>query len=90
MQQRLQQHKQHGWGIDMKLLAIINQLTHIDDIDEVCLPIQVAIGQDDGGVAADFWTGHNEELWSEADAFERGKLLRKYIDIELMWALSDV
>jgi hypothetical protein len=59
------------------------------DLDDACRAVQMMIEQDDGGIAAIFFSGKEGDDWKTADEARRGDLLERYLKTELMMRLDD-
>jgi hypothetical protein len=68
---------------DMKtLFEQIEASSKIADIDDAVRPIQDILGQDDGGLAAQFFSG-NSEFWEHYSSHARKHWLIRYCVFEL-------
>jgi hypothetical protein len=68
----------HPWD-DMEERELIAKATHCDDLDEACRVIQDAVGQKDGGLAGQFFSGIP---WLELGPEDRADLMREYLRLE--------
>lgn len=53
------------------------------DLDKALVPIQEALGQDDGGIASVFFSGPNGDNWETMTPAERSELLLDYVASEV-------
>lgn len=60
--------------------SLIAQAAAIDDLDEACILLQDAIGQEDGGVADLYFSGVRD--WPSLGVAERADHLAKYLELE--------
>lgn len=67
----------------MTLFEQIEASAAIDDLDEAVRPLQELLGQKDGGVAGNFFSGAYEASWPTATKAMRLIMLRLYLDTEV-------
>lgn len=67
----------------MTLFDQIHASSKLDNLDDAIRPIQEILGQDDGGIAGNFFSGFYEDGWPQATIERRVYLLIRYIAHEL-------
>ena len=79
-------YKYDVWGdpeIRYLDFSVIELAAEEDDLDMACIEIQGAIGQDDGGIAGQYFSGDgNDQRWPISTHEERVRMLLEYISHE--------
>lgn len=70
--------------IDLLSKEDIDNIVHLDDLNEAMLIVQDKINQDDGGVCGLYWSMYDdsENVWLTSSIEERFNHLVQYLDLE--------